>query len=1076
MNIRWVGLICLLSLPPASQAQFQSVPAIAAKGSSAPGPSTENHALAGRSQEPFVIERYLTAARYENDGTGVRDLTVRIRVGSEAGAQQLRELVFPYNSANDQMEVRYLRVRKADGTVVHAGADAAKDVAAAVVRDAPAYADYKEKRIAVPALVPGDTLEYEIVARVTTPPAPGEFWFQHNFLRGARALDEQLEINVPQNRIVNVKSPDFAYKKTSGNGRTIYRWERTTPARPPDENSSRKTAPGNAKPPDVQITTFAGWDDVAHWYAKLEHGRTDPTPEIRAKTEELVRGQSQTLAKIERLYDYVSTKIRYVSLPLGQGRPQPHSAAEVFSNRYGDAKDKHTLLAAMLRAAGIEADAVLIPYGRKLDAALPNPSQLDHVVTAVSLGNQVVWMDSTAEVAPFGLLPAPLRGKSALLVRSDGTGKIVETPADPAFRSAQSVEIEGRVNDLGKLTATLRYVLRGDTELALRLAFRHTPASQWNELGQNMMTYDGIRGEAISVTPSDPLDTRHPFRVTIEYSEANFLDWSAKKSRVALPVLTIGLPDTSEGSSIPIEIGSPLHVVVKSTLKFPADFTAQPPVGLAVSRDYAEYKSHYNFSLHTLTAERSLDFKMREIPSSRAGDYLAFAQAVTTDQSQSLVVENTKPGGPAIPDSAKPDELFEAGLVALNAGRTRSAIPLLERAVELDPRHPQGWNDLGLSYLRAGMFAEAASAFRKQMEINPSDEHANDYLGLALERQRKYDEAAAAFRKQLGIDALDPAAHAALGEIFLGQLDYAQAVPELEKAAVLSPDNAELQISLARAYLNTGERQKAIAAFQKGADLSPTPAVWNEIAYNLAENKFDLDKAQQYAQSAVSAAAASLQNFDLLHLTPADLRTVANLGAYWDTLGWVYVQSGDPEKLQKARRYINAAWLLNLDGEAGDHLAQIYERLGQKERATHAYTLALAAPHSDPDARARLTLLLGGNAQIDDLVNQARSEFQALHSFSLKGLPQDNVAADFLILLSPEGTDGGSTKVESVKFMSGNESLRPFAERLKSFNYGAMFPDASPVKLVRRGTLSCSAKTGDCTFTLIPASDVQASN
>ena len=1014
-------------------------------------------------------------AKYESDGTGERDLTVRIHVQTDAGAEQLRTLVFNYDSANEQMDVRYLRIRKADGAVVKAGADAAKDATPAIVRDAPAYADCKEKRVTVPALAPGDTLEYEIATRIITPVAPGEFWFQHNFLRGADALDEQLEINVPQDRAVILKSPNSPYEKTSENGRTVYHWARTgqlAGQRPPGE----KRSSGDAKPPDVQLTTFAEWGDVAHWYATLVQGRTEPSAAIRAKAEELVRGQSQKLAQIEKLYGYVSTKIRYVDLPLSQGRLEPHSAAEVFTNQYGDANDKHTLLAAMLQAEGIKADAVLIPYQRKLDAGLPDPSQLDHVVTAVPLGNRVVWMDSTAEVAPFGLLPAPLRGKSGLLVRPDGTGTIVETPADPAFLSTQSVDITGRVSELGKLQAKLRYRLRGDTELALRLAFRHTPASQWKELGQTIMAYDGIQGEPTSVAPSDPLDTTSPFQVTIEYSQPNFLEWSDKKNKVPLPLLTIGLPNTPEDPHGPIEIGTPLRVAVKSTVTFPASFSAQAPIGLSVSRDYAEYESHYDFSLHTLTAERTLDFKMRELPASRTSDYLAFTRAVTTDQSQSLVVENTEPGVPAVPGSAKPDELLEAGLAALNAGRASSAIPLFERIVHLNPGHPQAWSDLGLAYLQVGRNAEAASAFRKQLDVNPSDKRAHNYLGLALERQGKYDEAAAAFRKQIEVNPLDPAAHAALGEIFLEQLDYTQAVPELERAAVLLPNNAELQISLGRAYANTGEKQKAAAAFEKGATLSPTPAVWNEIAYTLAENNLDLGKAQQYAESAVSTTAASLQKLDLSHLTSDDLHNVASLGSYWDTLGWVYAQSGDPEKLQTAIRYIRAAWLLTLDGEAGDHLARIFERLGRKKQAIQAYALALAAPRSDPETRARLTLLLGGNAPIDDLVRKARPEFDALHSFTTKGLAKNNAAADFLILFSPEGKDGESTKVESVKFVSGGGSLHHFEEQLRSIDYGAMFPDGSAMKIVRRGTLSCSAGTGNCIFTLIPAAEAHASN
>ena len=66
------------------------------------------------------------------------------------------------------------------------------------------------------------------------------------------------------------------------------------------------------------------------------------------------------------------------------------------------------------------------------------------MITAVPLGDELIWMDSTAEVAPFRLLSPPLRNKSALLVPPDGAGKIVETPADPPFLSTQHVEIDGR--------------------------------------------------------------------------------------------------------------------------------------------------------------------------------------------------------------------------------------------------------------------------------------------------------------------------------------------------------------------------------------------------------------------------------------------------------------------------------------------------------------------------------------------------------------------------------------------------------------------------------------------------------
>jgi tetratricopeptide (TPR) repeat protein len=1067
----WATLLCLLSLPAAIGAQDRTSPAAKPQGRSPHAISTSQKALADYSKEPFVIERYSTAARFENDGTGQQILTVRLRVQSEAGAQQLHQLVFKYDSANEQMEVRFVHAHKPDGTIVNAAADSAKDVTAPIAIDAPAYAEVKEKHITLPDLGAGDTLEYEIGTRLVTPFAPGEFWFTHNFLGSAIVLDERLEISIPGARKVILKSVASApYETVHANGRTIYRWKHATLKLPSDDSSKNEVEQAKTKQADVQLTTFASWDAVTRWYAKLAQGPSEPTPEISAKTEELTRGQSQILAKAQALYDYVSTNVRYVDVPLGQGSWVPHSAAEVFSNKYGDSADKQVLLAAMLKAAGIPADAALIPYTRKLDASVPSPGQLDHVITAVPLGTGLIWMDSTTEVAPFQLLASPLRDKFALLVPADGAGKIVETPTDPPFASTQSVDIDGHVSDLGKLTAKAHYALRGDTELVLRLAFHKTPQAQWNQLGQTILSLDGIRGEVTAVNPSDPMATHDPFKLDINFTQSYFLDWSSKRAATQLPLLAIGLPDPPKDAAKLIELGSPLSVDVKLNLSLPPAYTAQPPVAASIARDYAEFKSSYGFADHTVSAERSLDFKMRTLPATRADDYRDFATAVAADQNRALVVINSSAGDALVPASATSDDLIEAGLAAFNAGNAGAAIPLFERAVQLDPMHKTAWNDLGLADLRTGRLDDAVAAFRKQLEINPADEHANSYLGLALERQQKDTEAADAFRKQVEINPLDAAAHAALGEILLAQREFPQAASELDKATILSPENAELRVSLGRAYLNTGEEPKALVAFDKAAELSPTPLVWNDIAFNLADSKVELDKAQKYAESAIGAIDAVLQKIDLQHVAMGQVREVTSIAGCWDTLGWVHFQKGE---LEIAERYVRAAWLVDQNGEVGDHLAQIYEKRGEKSNAIETYALALAAPHSIPETRARLTLLLGGNSRIDGLVNSAKPKLATLRTIPAGKLLAENAQADFLIVLS---ADGKAAHADAVRFVSGSEAMRPLAQRLRALDYGAIFPDASPVKLIRRGTLSCAAKDGNCVLMLSRAEDVRAIN
>jgi hypothetical protein len=106
-------------------------------------------------------------------------------------------------------------------------------------------------------------------------------------------------------------------------------------------------------------------------------------------------------------------------------------------------------------------------------------------------------------------------------------------------------------------------------------------------------------------------------------------------------------------------------------------------------------------------------------------------------------------------------------------------------------------------------------------------------------------------------------------------------------------------------------------------------------------------------------------------------------------------------------------------------------------------------------------------------VNNAQPKLAALRTVSAGRLLAENAQADFLLVLSPGEK---SARVDAARFVSGSEEMRPLAERLRGLDYGAMFPDASHVKLVRRGTLTCSAKSGDCVLTLSRAEDVRATN
>jgi len=1044
------------------------------------------------SEEGFVIEYLHARYRFESDGTGSRELTARVRVQSEAGVQQWGQLQVGYNAANERVEIPYVRVLKTDGTVVKAGDDAVQDLTAPVERDAPVYTDYRQKHVTVPGLRPGEVLEYDMVTVVHTSLAPGQFWTEYDFDKNNIVLEETLDVDVPADRPLKLKDkPGMDPKITEANGRRMYHWASSHLQH--DEDDKAKEKPKKHRPdddrPDIQLTTFESWEQVGRWYAALEKDRRALTPEVRAKADELTKGFSTDLEKTEALYDFVAKNFRYVSLSLGVGRYQPHAAADVLHNQYGDCKDKHTLLASLLEAEGLHASSVLINSTRKLDPDVPSPSQFDHVITMLPMGSQTpgandkgsdgksneVWMDTTSEVAPFRLLAFSLRHKLALVIPpavppSAVPPHLEETPSDTPMPDTESAEIEGKINDIGKLQAHVHYQFRGDEELLLRSVFRRVPQSSWQHVAENINS--GLGGDVTNLKVSDPAATREPFTLSYDVAKVDFLDWSKKKAEIILPLIQFSLPEAGDDSDPdPLVLGPKADYSYKLRLELPSRYKARAPLAFSLKRDYAEYAATYKLDGNVFTATRELTMRQNELPQARSADYESFRRAVTADLAQALSVESTVAGSPVPPPDTKADDLVDTARSAMANGNLPLAIALLKRATEVDPKNKFAWNNLGLAYFQMRDDPAAIAAYQKQIEVNPYDEYAWNNLGRVYWNERKYPDAVNAFNKQLETNPLDKYAHSNLGSMYAEWHKYPEAVAELEKAASLTADNApdapQIQVTLGDAYLNLGQDDKALAAFDHAVELSATPLIWNNIAYQLSLKNAHLDRAQQYAESAVAATAAALRNVSLDRLSQQDLPLVQSLIAYWDTLGWVHFAEGN---LDKAEKYVAAAWGLGHHGEVGDHLGQIYEKRGDKDLALRTYALSMNGLRPLPETRGRLAALAGGDAQADAAVARYKDQLRQLNTIDL-GKAHQTGNADFFILLS--GGAGAATKVDAVKFVSGDENLKPFAEALKTADYHLTFPDDTPVKILRRGTLSCSAATGKCEFVLILPDDVR---
>jgi len=1035
-----------------------------ASSSSSSKPKTNN------SEEAAVFERILNRVHFENDGTEVSETETVVRIQSQAGVEEFGQLVFGYSSATEKLEVEYVRVRKPDGQVVVTPESTAQDFAPDVLKEAPMYSDYRQRHISVAALQPGDTLEYRTLTRVLTPLAAGNFWYEHTFPKGVVVNEDRLEIDVPKGREVKLKTPKRKPEIQETGDRRIYTWvvKDIQPER--DKDKDKDEADEDARP-DVQLTTFTDWKQVAQWYAKLQGERMTVDDSVRKKADELTKGADTPTEKARRLYDFVARNVRYVSISLGVGRYQPHSASDVLRSDYGDCKDKHTLLSALLRAEGIQSYPVLIGSARKLDVDVPSPAQFDHVITAARLGTEtgLTWLDTTPEVTPFGLILYQLRNKEAVVASEDSEGGLQRTPADSPIKTFMRFTLDGKFSEFGALDATLEVTVQGDRDWPMRASFRRFSQAQWKDFVKALSASWGLPGDVDDVQLDSIEDTSKPFHLKYHlHQDRYFVVPSASVDFRPIPPLGMPAIRASEKSTEPMNIGPAGEMDYRVRLQFPSNYTVHTPTAVKMTRDYGDYSSAYSLSKGTLEGERKLVVKVNELAAARRADYESFRNAAHSDQDQLLSCTILTPSGQGEQTAASkmegtPAELHKAGVKALQSKDYRTAIDLLKRAVDGDaspsPSLKDGWYDLGLAYAGANNHAEAIGAFRKQIDLDPNHKHANGELAMELQQTGKTDEAITAYRKQLETAPYEKAAHKNLG-LLLAQLGRdADARTELEAAAAIPPDDPETKMALAQVYGRLGENAQA-QELMKGLTGSAGADSGQDIYAAALKNDIDPTQTENDAQQVLYDIGGQFDSGELDRLGPSAFSSMRLVALAWARMGWAKFHRG--ENLA-AMQFLTSAWLLSQSGTVANRLGQVLEKQGQPEKARHMYALAVAAGGSAnevQDSRARLAKLAGDPAAAEKDIALAPTELMQARMVKLGAITSKPASARFNLVFD------SSPRPERAEFVDGDESLRSAGQQLREKDFPVRFPDVSSVKIVRHGLLSCGGS--GCSIELLP--------
>lgn len=311
-------------------------------------------------------------------------------------------------------------LRRPDGTYVRLDPEDIRDAGAP---PPDGYARPQQRFFSLPGAVPGAIVRVHRTSEWRTFPLPGvllDVPVADTLPVRELRIEVRSKADAPLHHVFTdgVTRAPAAERTTYGVARS---WTlRDLPATAPDPLAPPEAAPR------LLLSTFDGWGAFAAWYGRLIREADQLTPELRAKSDELVKGAASDRERVERVYRYV-TGLRYVAVPLGVNSHRPHAAANVLKNGFGDCKDKANLLNVLLRAQGLAADLVLVPRFAQAYPEAPGAG-FNHAISRVALGGTHIFLDSTDPDARFGLLPPGDPGRRVLVIDGKAT-TLTELPS-----------------------------------------------------------------------------------------------------------------------------------------------------------------------------------------------------------------------------------------------------------------------------------------------------------------------------------------------------------------------------------------------------------------------------------------------------------------------------------------------------------------------------------------------------------------------------------------------------------------------------------------------------------------------
>ncbi len=408
-------------------------------------------------------------------------------------------------------------------------------------------------------------------------------------------------------------------------------------------------APGNSVP------AASSWNSIGNWYNGLTADRRNPTTEIQAEVQRLTAGVSSFDGIVRVLASFLQTEIRYVAVEIGIGGYQPHSASDTFKHRYGDCKDKATLLGTMLKVAGIRSYYVVIHTRHGIARADAPALTFNHMILAIELpkdapayrsvvtakdGRKLLIFDATDTYTPVGELRGDLQGNVGLLVTETGGEAITLPLLDP---TSNIVTRDGRfnLNPDGTLTGEIVEKRTGDNGSEIRAALKRSSES---ERTQFLERYFGhfLNGATINESKIENLAQLNQ-ELILRYKIT-----SGKYSQNAGPLILIrprvmgekGFALDWKDRKYSVELDAPTFQSDTFEIRIPDDFVVDDvPEAAQIDVGFASYKSSIEVAGSTVRYHREYVVKDPQVPLAKLADLKRLEQAIGRDENASVVLK-----------------------------------------------------------------------------------------------------------------------------------------------------------------------------------------------------------------------------------------------------------------------------------------------------------------------------------------------------------------------------------------------------------------------------------------------------